>query len=238
MAKAAGVNPEDATSLIHLNASVASSMVCMTIVNPLWVIRTRIMTQSTLPSHKTPYNYKSTYDAFRSIVRDEGWTALYKGFGPSLLGISHVAVQFPLYEKMKTWLKAYERKKNPNAQDLSASDIFVASSVSKIMASTITYPHEVLRTRLQTQPNITHIPHNFPPDSPEALAHEAAIPRPKYRGIVHAVKVIVKEEGWRAFYKGLSTNLIRTVPASAISLWTYEVLVQELARSAGQDGKG
>lgn len=47
--------------------------------------------------------YKNTFQAFASIYRNEGYRAFYKGLLPSLMGVSHVAVQFPLYEKAKTW---------------------------------------------------------------------------------------------------------------------------------------
>jgi putative effector of murein hydrolase len=35
------------------------------------------------------------------IYRSEGSRAFYRGLIPSLLGIAHVAVQFPLYEQLK-----------------------------------------------------------------------------------------------------------------------------------------
>ncbi|KAJ3035392.1 hypothetical protein HK097_004221, partial [Rhizophlyctis rosea] len=234
LAKSAGVDVENTTTAINLMSSISSSLLCMSIVNPLWVIRTRMMTQSNFPETKTSYYYTSVPHAVKTIIKDEGWTALYKGFFPSLLGISHVAVQFPLYEKFKVILKRQEQSKDPPRKDLTAYHIFLASSASKIIASTITYPHEVLRTRLQTQPNITHIPvqpNPYPPHTLAAKIHDLQNPpqpvqKPKYRGLIHAVKVIAREEGMTAFYKGLSTNLLRTVPASAFSLWTYEVLVQ------------
>jgi hypothetical protein len=62
----------------------------------------RIMTQS--KSIAIPYYYKSTRDALFTIYRTEGWKALYKGLGPSLIGVSHVVVQFPTYEKIKSIL--------------------------------------------------------------------------------------------------------------------------------------
>lgn len=73
-------------------------------------------------------------------------------------------------------------------------------------ASMATYPHEVIRTRLQNQ----------------------SVKPFKYKGIFHAIKVIMAEESIRGFYKGLPTNLLRTVPSSAMTILTYEMLVREL----------
>lgn len=50
----------------------------------------------------------------------------------------------------------------------------------------------------------------------------------KYKGIFHAIKVISYEESIRGFYKGISTNLLRTVPSSAITILTYELIVRKL----------
>jgi solute carrier family 25 folate transporter 32 len=50
----------------------------------------------------------------------------------------------------------------------------------------------------------------------------------KYKGIIHAVKVIMYEEGIHGFYKGITTNLLRTVPASAVTIFTYEFIVRKL----------
>lgn len=47
------------------------------------------------------YYYTSTRHALYQIYNTEGWKALYKGLGPSLLGVSHVVVQFPIYEHIK-----------------------------------------------------------------------------------------------------------------------------------------
>jgi len=52
--------------------------------------------------------------------------------------------------------------------------------------------------------------------------------QPRYRGVIHAVKTVYFEEGWRAFYAGMGTNMVRAVPASAMTLLTYEFMVKEM----------
>ncbi|RKP00373.1 hypothetical protein CXG81DRAFT_7036, partial [Caulochytrium protostelioides] len=206
-------------SVVHVAATIMASMTSTTAINPLWVIRTRIMTQtSSQRTSNAPYFYTSVWNAFKTIRADEGWRALYKGLGPSLLGISHVAVQFSLYEKLKVALAAHSERRHAAAgiktgpHQIDNQSILLASSLSKFIATCLTYPHEVLRTRLQTQSTRTHIPY----------------PLRKYTGILQVLKLIVKEEGFRGCYKGLATNLLRTVPASAISLWAFEFLVRAL----------
>lgn len=48
--------------------------------------------------------------------------------------------------------------------------------------------------------------------------------RPRYTGVVRTCQTILQEEGWRAFYSGIATNLIRAVPAAMTTMLTYEYL--------------
>ncbi|KAJ1819970.1 hypothetical protein LPJ56_003538, partial [Coemansia sp. RSA 2599] len=186
-------DPEPAT--VHVLSAMGAGATTSLLTNPIWVLKSRFMTQSIY----TEYRYKSMWHAVKVIKRTEGLAGFYKGLGSSLLGVTHVAVQFPLYEQLKSWMKV-------DTQHVESLRILAASATSKMVASSVTYPHEVIRTRLQNQ---TSRPY-------------------KYRGICHAVYLIYKEEGLRAFYRGLSTNLIRTVPASMMTLLTYELLIQML----------
>jgi solute carrier family 25 folate transporter 32 len=54
------------------------------------------------PEHRPPWHYTSTFDAFRKMYLKEGIASFYSGLTPALLGLTHVAIQFPLYEAKQT----------------------------------------------------------------------------------------------------------------------------------------
>lgn len=158
----------------------------------------------------SPYHYASTLDAFKKMYTHEGLRSFYSGLGPALLGLTHVAVQFPLYEFLKSWVTGGAGLGQPTEHNFTS--ILFASVFSKMAASSATYPHEVLRTRLQTQRILRG----------HAVENGVSGDYPAYRGLLSSVRVIWREEGWRAFYAGMGTNMIRAVPASAVTMMTFE----------------
>jgi len=191
---------------LHILSAMTAGATSTICTNPLWVIKTRFMTQS-----RDEKRYRHTLDAAITIYRSEGVRAFYRGLLPSLLGIAHVAVQFPLYEQ----LKIISQRHSPD-QHVTANAILFCSAVAKMVASVATYPHEVVRTRLQTQRRLL-----LPPGAPR-----------KRSGIIRTTRKIIHFEGWRGLYKGLSVNLIRTVPNSAVTMLTYELLMRHLSARA------
>lgn len=81
-------------------------------------------------------------DAFRSIVRQEGWLGLYRGVGPALLLTSHGAVQFAVFEELK-------RFDVPDG--LRTHWHLLIGAGSKVVASTLTYPYQVIKSRIQAR---------------------------------------------------------------------------------------
>ncbi|KAM0254240.1 hypothetical protein ACHAP5_000227 [Fusarium lateritium] len=224
------------------------------VTNPIWVIKTRLMSQSnirhsqdhhssyypkatTTPASKPTlhdWHYRSTLDAARKMYTSEGLVSFYSGLTPALLGLTHVAVQFPTYEYLKTRFTGQGMgESNEGDDDSHVFGILGASILSKILASTATYPHEVIRTRLQTQRRpIAGEEFNqgmgVTGSGSGSGKTRAPVEKPRYQGVVHTFRTILAEEGWRAFYAGLGTNMMRAVPAATVTMLTYEYIMRHL----------
>ncbi|KAJ1939730.1 hypothetical protein EC988_007235, partial [Linderina pennispora] len=93
--QALGYQPGHAA--VHVVSAMGAGATTSLLTNPVWVLKSRFMTQSAF----TDYQYTSMWHAVKVIQAHEGWMGFYKGLGTSLLGVTHVAVQFPLYEQLK-----------------------------------------------------------------------------------------------------------------------------------------
>ena len=186
-------------------SAVFSGAISNAITNPIWVIRARLQTQEHVS--KAP-EYHGTIDAARKIIRNEGISAFYKGLVPSMWGLVHVAIQFPLYEKFKHVLNIAEHRETISFDH--AIRLIAASSLSKLIASVITYPLEVVRTRMQVQKSDGNPLH--------------------YIGVFGSFKTIIREEGVRGLYMGIQTNLLRVVPACAVTFTSYEIVLRQLQK--------
>ncbi|KAM3458318.1 hypothetical protein MY3296_000524 [Beauveria thailandica] len=250
--------------LINFWSSIIAGASSTVATNPIWVIKTRLMSQSNpnaprsdhprpgntptaRPTLQTPWHYRSTLDAARKMYSSEGLLSFYSGLTPALLGLTHVAVQFPTYEFLKTKFtgQGMGEAEAPGAE-AHWSGILSASILSKILASSATYPHEVIRTRLQTQRRpvageqyLQGLGVTAPGTTPGQVKANSNY-TPKYKGIINTFRTILREEGWRAFYAGLGTNMMRAVPAATVTMLTYEFVMRELrhARAQGRAGLG
>lgn len=191
---------------VHLCAAASAGIVTGTATNPIWLVKTRLQLDKS-HAERTGFlsnrQYKNSLDCVMQTVRKEGIRGLYRGLSASYLGVSESTLQWVLYEQMKLYLRKRESRLLASGRDWTVWDQTVAWSgklgaagSAKLFAAVITYPHEVVRTRLRQAP-----------------LHDGRL---KYTGLSQCFGSIWKEEGMIAFYGGLTPHLLRVVPSAAI----------------------
>lgn len=83
-------------------------------------------------------------DGLLKIWKTEGLQALWSGTLPSLLLVINPALQFMTYESIKRRLKLRYGDK-----DISAFVYFLVGAVSKTVATVLTYPLQIVQTKLR-----------------------------------------------------------------------------------------
>eukprot|EP00040_Diaphanoeca_grandis_P033676 m.206714 g.206714 ORF g.206714 m.206714 type:complete len:669 (-) comp32964_c0_seq1:31-2037(-) len=135
--------------------------------------------------------YDGYMSMFQSIVKTEGITAIFNGLKPTLIGIiPYAGLSFASFETLK-----YQARETWNMQEdeIPVTIRLVLGGTSALFAQSATYPLDSIRRRMQV-------------DS----ANE-------YRGMRDCFETIVRNEGWRALYKGLSMNWIKGPVGVAVS---------------------
>ncbi|CAK7269714.1 mitochondrial FAD carrier protein flx1 [Sporothrix epigloea] len=174
----------------YFAASGLAGIFVQVITNPLWVLKTRMLSSD----RHAAGAYPNMWAGARHILREEGVGGFYRGLGVSLVGVSHGAVQFAVYEPLKRFVIAKNDGKSSNETTL------IASSVAKFVAGAVTYPYQVVRSRLQ----------NYNADARFG------------RGITGVSRQLWQEDGARGFYRGVVPSVVRVMPATWVTFLVYE----------------
>ncbi|XP_078266949.1 solute carrier family 25 member 36-like isoform X1 [Rhinoraja longicauda] len=193
---------EPETSLVHMLSAGAAGFTAITATNPIWLIKTRLQ----LEARSRGETQMSAFECVRRVYRSDGIRGFYRGMSASYAGISETVIHFVIYESIKQRLMQSKTSSNMDPEEDSvkyASDfiaLMLAAATSKTCATSIAYPHEVLRTRLREEGT-------------------------KYRSFFQTFSLVISEEGYRSLYRGLITHLVRQIPNTAIMMATYELVV-------------
>ncbi|KAM3669765.1 solute carrier family 25 member 36 [Ammospiza nelsoni] len=193
-------NPD--STQVHMMSAGVAGFTAITTTNPIWLVKTRLQ----LDARNRGEKRMSAFECARKVYRLDGFRGFYRGMSASYAGISETVIHFVIYESIKKRLLEYKTAGAMDNEEDSvkeASDfvrMMMAAATSKTCATSIAYPHEVVRTRLREEGT-------------------------KYRSFFQTLSLLVREEGYGALYRGLTTHLIRQIPNTAIMMSTYEVVV-------------
>ncbi|KAK2873809.1 hypothetical protein FQN49_002055 [Arthroderma sp. PD_2] len=168
------------------------------------------------------YSYRSRRGAGKDIIRTEGVRGLFSGFGATAIrDAPYAGLYVVFYEQSKRSLAALLRPVVPaqdkgrqvSTQPPSAAYIhFLSGALAAGLATTITNPFDVIKTRVQLMPS-------------------------KYRNMWCAAKLVLQGEGVRGLFGGLSLRIGRKAISSALAWTIYEDLILRAETSRWAQGE-
>ena len=142
--------------------------------------------------------YKGTLGTLRTIFRQEGITGLWKGNIPAeLMYVFYGGIQFASYRNFTLLLRSLPAENRLP----SSAESFIAGASAGGLATTTTYPLDLLRTRFAAQGNVK-----------------------VYTSILSSVRDIARNEGMKGFFRGLTAAVGQVVPYMGLFFTTYEAL--------------
>ncbi|KAK7258563.1 hypothetical protein RIF29_24143 [Crotalaria pallida] len=166
--------------------------------------------------------YKGTLDVLFKVVRQEGFTRLWRGTNASLaLAVPTVGIYMPCYDIFRNLMEEFTTQ---NAPSLTPYVPLVAGSVARSLACVSCYPVELARTRMQAfRVNQS----GKPPGVWKTLL-----------GVINPVQgtsILQNLHMYRFWWTGLGAQLSRDVPFSAICWSTLEPIRQRLLGLVGDE---
>jgi len=74
--------------ILSMLSGATASLTCYTLLNPVWLIKTRIQLQEIGHTHQGGTNYGGYWNCFKTVYREEGIRGYYKGLLASYFGIA------------------------------------------------------------------------------------------------------------------------------------------------------
>ncbi|KAL4564779.1 hypothetical protein LXL04_028850 [Taraxacum kok-saghyz] len=143
--------------------------------------------------------YSGIRNVLQSVYTEGGMRGLYRGVGPTLIGIlPYAGLKFYIYEELKRHVSEEHQR--------SIMMRLCCGALAGLLGQTFTYPLDVVRRQMQVE-NMQ-------------VAGSGAIHKNTWKGIT----TIVSEQGWRQLFAGLSINYIKIVPSVAIGFTAYDMM--------------
>jgi solute carrier family 25 protein 33/36 len=163
------------------------------------------------PFRAALYHLNDTLSILASVYRIEGPRALFKGLGPNLIGVIPArSINFYVYGNGKRLISEYFNR------GYEAPWVHLTAGVAAgVATSTATNPIWLVKTRLQLDKNVTE--------------RSGGAKQRRYRNSLDCVRQVIRDEGVRGLYKGMSASYLGVVE-STMQWMLYEQMKAALVR--------
>eukprot|EP00929_Paragymnodinium_shiwhaense_P064355 TRINITY_DN32225_c0_g1_i2.p1 TRINITY_DN32225_c0_g1~~TRINITY_DN32225_c0_g1_i2.p1 ORF type:complete len:291 (+),score=37.41 TRINITY_DN32225_c0_g1_i2:65-937(+) len=193
--------PKAPLEKVFLAGGFAGVVQC-SLATPMELVRSKLQVQ-----YEGKRVYSGNIDCIRSLYRSEGLAGLYRG------NLSMMLREGPAFGIYFTTYEATKRACCPELKEGESEPMWV-QAVGGATTGAVTWaavmPIDVISTRIQCLPE-----------------HEAA--DASKRSVINVAKQLWQEGGIRAFYRGLTTAVVRGVVLNSIVFPVYETTVSTLS---------
>lgn len=165
------------------------------------------------------YSYGGLFSAGKDIMRTEGFRGLFAGFGATAVrDAPYAGLYVVFYEQLKRTLATFDNiglwsvNGDIAGTKRSVPINFISGGLAAGLATAITNPFDVVKTRLQLMPS-------------------------RYCNMIHAFNIMLREDGLRSFFDGLGLRIGRKALSSALAWTVYEELMLAVQRRGREDDK-
>lgn len=138
----------------------------------------------------------------QEILDEKGIPGFWSGYSASLILTLNPSLTFMMFEMLKRVTLPRGKRERPPA-----AVTFLLSALSKMVASSVTYPFSLAKSRLQVggkregKEGTEEVERDVGEDTTRARALEGTI--------FGTIVAVVEQEGWRGLYEGLSLELTK-----------------------------
>ncbi|KAJ2147585.1 hypothetical protein IW136_000056 [Coemansia sp. RSA 678] len=180
-----------------VSGAVAGAMTCI-ITNPIWVVNTRLTVKQKkqAQAEDKPEKSQTTMQAFAEIINEDGVLSLWQGLIPALILVINPIIQYTAFEQLKNRVERVRK--------LGSLDFFVLGAISKLCATSITYPYILIKSRMQLK--------------------QSKNENERYSSLIDGLRKVIASEGIAGLYKGIESKLLQSVLTASFLFMSKEAL--------------
>lgn len=202
--------------IVHFAAGMIAETIACIVYVPVDVVKERMQVQhSNKLTSGQGLAYRNSWDAFKKISANEGMSGIYKGYAATLGSFGPFsALYFVCYERFKYWTRLHITQTNLDLRELEKVELplhwlLLCSSTAGAMASWVTSPLDMAKLRLQVQRGRQTAGSN----------NNASM---NYKGVFDCLQKSYQSGGLSGLWRGAGARVMYTVPATTITMTSYE----------------
>lgn len=181
-----------------------------------------VVTRTQARAMTAPDSKTTARDIANEIIQEKGIPGFWSGYSASLILTLNPSLTFFLFEMLKRLTLPRSKRDNPPA-----TMTFLLSALSKAMASAVTYPFSLAKSRLQaggrkeSDTETDEIEKDVSGKARQTLLKDT---------IFSTIFTIIEREGWTSLYEGLALELTKGFFSHGITMAIKQFLQRLITR--------